>query len=69
VIDQWLSIPDMSGKAEKIFGPSYTVAHMKEALKQATKKAIAKQIVAPHHRRLSPSQRERILVLLEQLTG
>jgi hypothetical protein len=68
IIDQFISMPDVPRKAEKILGPYFTGEHMREALKQATQKAITQHIVEPHHPRLSPSQRERILALLKKLT-
>jgi hypothetical protein len=41
---------------------------MRERVQKATKAAIVQQIVEPHRPQLSPSQRESILSLLEQLT-
>jgi hypothetical protein len=69
IIDQWLATPDVAGKAEKIFSPYYTREDLREALKKATKQVIAQQIVEPLNPRLTPSQRERILALLAQLTS
>jgi hypothetical protein len=68
VIDQFVIRPNKPQKAESILHPYYTPECPRKALKQATKKAIAQQIVAPHRPSLSPSQREGILFLLEKLT-
>jgi hypothetical protein len=66
VIDRFLTLPPH--KKESVFYPYYTVEHIHQTLKSATKKAIAQRIVEPHRQRLSPSQRKSILSLLEQLT-
>ena len=68
VMDQFVTLPDGPQKAERIFRPYYTREHLRKTLTQATQKAIAQQIVEPHRLGLSPSQRERILSLLEKLT-
>ena len=68
VIDQFMTLPNGSQKAESILHPYYTREHLRKTLTQATKKAIAQQIVEPHRSQLSPSQRETILSLLEKLT-
>jgi len=68
VMDQFMTLPDGPQKAERIFHPYYTPEHLRQTLTQATKKAIAQQIVEPHRPGLSSSQRDRILSLLEQLT-
>ena len=68
VTEQFMTLPDEPQKAEKILSPYYTREQMRERLREATKKAIAQQIVEPHNHQLSTSQRERILSLLEQLT-
>jgi hypothetical protein len=68
VTEQFMTLPDEPQKAEKILSPYYTREQMRETLREATKKAIALQIVEPHSHQLSPSQREVILSLLEQLT-
>jgi hypothetical protein len=41
---------------------------MRKTLLRATKQAIAQQIVEPKNPQLTPSQRERILALLDTLT-
>ena len=66
VIDQFVTLPDQ--KKESVFYPYYTLEQIRQTLTQATKKAIAQQIVEPRSHQLSPSQRESILTLLEQLT-
>jgi hypothetical protein len=66
VIDRFMTLP--AHKKESVFFPYYTVEHMRKTLLHATKKAIAQQIVEPKNPQLTPSQRERILALLEQLT-
>ncbi len=68
VIDQFITLPNEPQKAERIFHPYYTPEHLRQTLTQATKKAIAQQIVEPHRPGLSSSQRDRILSLLEKLT-
>jgi hypothetical protein len=68
VIDQFVSLPNGPQKAENILHPYYTREHLRKTLTQATKKAIAQQIVEPHRSQLTPSQRKSILSLLEQLT-
>jgi hypothetical protein len=68
VIDQFMTLPNVPQKAESILHPYYTREHLRKTLKHATKKAIAQQIVEPHRPRLSPSQRDRILSILEQIT-
>jgi hypothetical protein len=68
VIDQFVTLPDGPQKAESILHPYYTREHLRKTLTQATKKAIAQQIVEPNRPQLSPSQRESILSLLEKLT-
>ncbi len=68
VTEQFMILPDEPQKAEKILSPYYTREQMRERLREATKKAIAQQIVEPHNHQLSASQRECILSLLEQLT-
>ena len=50
-----------------VFYPYYTVEYMRGRVKKATKKAIAQQIVEPHWDKLSPSQQESILSLLEEI--
>jgi hypothetical protein len=66
VIDRFMTLP--AHKKESVFFPYYTAEHLRKTLLQATKQAIAQQIVAPKNPQLTPSQRERILALLEQLT-
>ena len=68
VIDEFVTLPNRPQKAESILHPYYTREHLRQTLTQATKKAIAQQIVEPHRPGLSSSQRDRILSLLEQLT-
>jgi hypothetical protein len=68
VIDQFVSLPNGPQKAERILQPYYSREYLRQTLTQATQKAIAQQIVEPHRPGLSPSQRGRILSLLEQLT-
>ena len=68
VIDQFVSLPHVPQKADRILQPYYSREHLRQTLTQATKKAIAQQIVEPHRPGLSSSQRDRILSLLEQLT-
>jgi hypothetical protein len=67
VTEQFMTLPDEPQKAEKIFSPYYTREQMRETLREATKKAIAQHVIEPHRQKLSPSQRECILSLLEQL--
>jgi hypothetical protein len=66
-IHQFMTLP--ADKKESVFSPYYTVEHMRERVKKATKKAILQQIVEPHWHKISPSQQESILSLLEQLTS
>ena len=66
IIDQFMSRPDQ--EKQTVFYPYYTLEYMRKTLTNATKKAIAKRIVEPHSQRLSPSQREAISSLLEQLS-
>jgi hypothetical protein len=68
IVDQFINLPDTPQKAEQIFSPYYTKEHMQEALKNATKKAIVQHFVEPRSERLTPSQRDSILALLEKLT-
>ena len=56
-----------SDKKESVFYPYYTVEYMQGRVKQATKKAILKQVVEPHWDTLPPSQQEIILSLLEAI--
>jgi hypothetical protein len=65
-IDQFMALPPH--KKESVFYPYYTAEYMRERVQKATKAAIAKQIVEPRNKELSPSQRDTILSLLEQLT-
>jgi hypothetical protein len=65
-IDQFMTLPPH--KKERVFYPYFSVEFMKERVQKATKAAILQQIVEPHRQRLSPSQHERILALLEKLT-
>jgi hypothetical protein len=65
-IDQFVTLPPH--KKESVFYPYYSVEFMRERVQKATKTAIAQQIVEPKNPQMTPSQRERILVLLEQLT-
>jgi hypothetical protein len=66
VIDRFMTLP--AHQKASVFSPYYTAEHMRKTLLHATKQAIAHQIVAPKNPQLTPSQRERILALLEQLT-
>ena len=66
VIDRFMTLP--AHKKESVFFPYYTAEHLRKTLLQVTKQAIAQQIVAPKNPQLTPSQRERILALLQQLT-
>jgi hypothetical protein len=68
IIDQFIGLPHSPQKAEQIFSPYYTQEYMREALKNATKRAIVQHFVEPISRRLTPSQRDNILSLLEALT-
>src|SRR5688500_2324152 len=45
-IHQFMTLP--AEKKESVFYPYYTRAHLLKTLMQATKKAIAQQIVEPH---------------------
>ena len=65
-IDQFMTLPPH--KKESVFYPYYTVEYMQRRVKKATKAAIAKQIVEPRTKELSPSQQESILSLLEEFT-
>jgi len=65
VIDQFMALPP--DKKESVFYPYYTVEYMQGRVKQATKKAILKQVVEPHWDILPPSQQEIILSLLEEI--
>lgn len=66
IIDNFLTLPQH--EKESVFYPYYTGEYMRERLKDATKMAIAKHIVEPHSKELSPAQRETILLLLDKLT-
>jgi hypothetical protein len=66
-IDQFMMLPPH--KKESVFYPYYSVEFMRERVQKATKKAILQQIVEPHRHKLSASQHESILSLLEQLTS
>jgi hypothetical protein len=55
-------------EVEQLFGRYYTPAQMQEAVITRTKKAIVKDLVEPHRKKLSPAQYDRILALLEKLT-
>src|SRR5215211_9477045 len=66
-INQFMILPP--DKKESVFYPYYTVEYMQGRVKKATKQAIRQQIVEPHWDELSPSQRDTILSLLEQLTS
>jgi hypothetical protein len=65
-IDQFITLSPH--KKESVFYPYYTVEYMRERVKKATKAAIAQLIVEPHSKELSPSQRNTILSLLDQIT-
>jgi hypothetical protein len=65
-INQFMILPP--DKKESVFYPYYTVEYMRGRVKKATKHAIHQQIVEPHWHQLSPSQRDTIISLLEQLT-
>jgi hypothetical protein len=64
-IHQFMTLPP--DKKESVFYPYYTVEHMREKVKKATKKAILQQIVEPHWHQLTPSHQESILSLLEEI--
>jgi hypothetical protein len=66
LIDKFLALPPH--EKESVFFPYYTAEYIRERLKDATKTAIAKHIVEPHSKALSPAQRETILSLLDKLT-
>ena len=66
LIDTFLALPQH--EKESVFYPYYTGAYMRERLQEATKMAIAKHIVEPHIKELSPSQRDSILSLLDKFT-
>jgi hypothetical protein len=68
IIDQFINLPHSPQKAEQIFSPYYTQEHMRETLKNATKRAIVQHFVEPISARLTPSERDSILALLEELT-
>ena len=53
---------------EQMFSRYYTRAQMKEAVITRTKKWMAKKVVEPHRKALSPAQRDSILALLHKLT-
>jgi hypothetical protein len=55
-------------EVEQLFGRYYTEKQMKEAVITRTKKAITKDVVEPHRKKLTPVQRDSILALLEKLT-
>jgi hypothetical protein len=55
-------------EVEQLFGRYYTEKQMKEAVITRTKKAIMKDVVEPHRKKLSSAQRDSILVLLDKLT-
>ena len=55
-------------EVEQMFSRYYTHAQMKEAVITRTKKYIAKKVVDPHRKELSPAQYESILALLNKLT-
>jgi hypothetical protein len=55
-------------EVEQLFGRYYTDKQMKEAVITRTKKAIMKDVVEPHRKKLTPAQRDRILALLDKLT-
>ena len=65
IIDQFMALPPH--KKESVFYPYYTVEYMRERTQKATKKAILQQIVEPRWDKLSPSQQESILSLLEEI--
>jgi hypothetical protein len=69
IIDQFINLPHSSQKAEQIFSPYYTQEYMRETLKNATKRAIVQHFVEPRSARLTPSERDSILALLEELDG
>ena len=64
-INQFMTLPPH--KKESVFSPYYTVEYMRGRVKTATKKAIVERIVEPHWDKLSPSQQESILSLLEEI--
>jgi hypothetical protein len=64
-INQFMILPP--DKKESVFYPYYTVEHMRKKVKKATKKAILQQFVEPHWHKISPSQQESILALLEDI--
>jgi len=65
-IDQFMTLP--AHKKESVFYPYYTAEFMRERLQKATKQAIVQQFVEPHWPKLSSSQHESILALLDTLT-
>jgi hypothetical protein len=64
-INQFMTLPP--DKKESVFYPYYTVEYMRERTQKATKKAILQQIVEPRWDKLSSSQQESILSLLEEI--
>jgi hypothetical protein len=52
---------------EQIFSRYYTRTQMKEAVITSTKRWIAKKVVEPHRKELTPAQRDSILTLLNKL--
>jgi hypothetical protein len=64
-INQFMILPP--DKKESAFYPYYTVEYMRERTQKATKKAILQQIVEPRWDKLSSSQQESILSLLEEI--
>jgi len=55
-------------EVEQLFSRYYTEKQLREAVITRTKKAIAKEVVEPHKKKLSPAQRDRIHALLDKLT-
>jgi hypothetical protein len=66
MIGRFMTLP--AHQKASVFSPYYTAEHMRKTLLRATKQAIAQQIVEPKNPQLTPSQRERILALLDTLT-
>ena len=64
-INRFLTLPPH--QKESVFYPYYTVEYMQGRVKKATKTAIRQQIVEPQWDKLSPSQQEGILSLLEEI--
>jgi hypothetical protein len=54
-------------EVEQLFGRYYTEKQMREAVITRTKKAITKDVVEPHKKKLTPVQYDRILTLLAKL--